>query len=319
MRASTASGSPPASASRRAPLGRPRRGAAGACECAAARRPFEAADIGGRGGVAVDRQVPDLAGAAVGAAQQLAPDHDPGADPDAEVHVDGGVQVGGGALPAFADHGQVDLVLRDHRASQRSGERLGERCVRPARDLRRQRDLAAQRLDHARRPDYRRPRPPAAAARVGCDLLRRVDELAEHALAGRTPAARRGEHPRGQLAAPEVGGEDEDLVGADVHAEHEAAVRAEPEAPRRAAGAARLRRVSAVLLEDVAVDQLVADLAHGGLRQPGHRDQLRPRRSAVRAERAEDACSVDPANQRRRVDDGGKRRGHAQKFDWLAT
>ena len=147
----------PLAASRSASAGEaPDRAAASASRASAAppNERLQAADVaaGADRTVAVDLDVPDVAGAAVRAPVDLAVEVDAAADAGADLHEEQVVgRVGDPAVP-LADGHDVDVVVHHDRAAVLAGEQLAHRVAVPARhDRRRDRHAVAEadRAGHA--------------------------------------------------------------------------------------------------------------------------------------------------------------------------
>ena len=101
----------------------------------------------------------DLAGHEVVAAVQRAVDQDAGADAGADEDERARVVTAGRAPPVLAEHGEVDVVLDDHRGPQRVLEDLAHRDLVPPFQVRRARDAAAAAVDGAGRAGRHREQP----------------------------------------------------------------------------------------------------------------------------------------------------------------
>ena len=100
--------------------------------------------------VRVDRDMPELAAVAVGAAEGLAADEDPAADADLGEHADEVVEIAGDALPVLGERGEVGLVVGVHGEPREPGGDLARnRDLRPA-QVRSPEEGPRLRLDDAR-------------------------------------------------------------------------------------------------------------------------------------------------------------------------
>jgi hypothetical protein len=241
-----------------------------------------------------------LARRAAMAAHEPAADDDPRAHPLAGQHADDVVDPGCDAPPAFADHGEVAVVLERHRRAQAARERrpeLGPRRQRAAVEHLPALGVHPAGASHADRQqagacDPRRPQ--RSGRRSACQRHPVAVPVDEGELLGEDLAA-------------EVGHRGSDLDLADVQPQHVTRPRPERQPPRRPAARPPLAVVVG-LLDPAEAHEIVGHRvdrrpreARGG-HQLGHPDR------AGAAQRVQDKAGVEAAQQFRRRDIGHVRR-----------
>ena len=177
----------------------------------------------------------------------------------------------GRAPPVLAEHGEVDVVLDDHRGPQRVLEDLAHGDLVPPFQVRRARDAAAAAVDGAGRAGRHREQPLGGRLGLAQQPAQRVGDAVEHG--GGVGRGRRRDHLVGQPLAPQVGHGQPGAGGAEVDAGHEAVAGVELHARRPASAA---RGPGPQVAHDAAAHEVRDQAPDGGSRKARRFDELGP-------------------------------------------
>jgi hypothetical protein len=228
---------------------------------------------------------------AISPAMELPVDQDPGADPGADEHERARLVSAGRPLPVLAEHGEVHVVLDQHRRAQRALQDLAHGHVRPPLQVRREGDDAGVGVHGARRARrhhqearHGRVRVAHQGAQVGGDPGQER---------GRADPGRRGHDAVRDPVAAQVGDGESGARGTEVDAGDVSVPRVELHERGTPSPA---RRPRAEVLHHAAADQVRGQAADGGRGEPGGGDELRSReRSRAVHGHVQHTLEVQPA------------------------
>ena len=218
--------------------------------------------------VVLDGGVAELAAEPAVAAEQLAAEHEPAADPDLARAVHEVADAGGRALPQLGERGEVGLVVEPDLQVRRGDafpQLLHERDIAPV-QVRRDQELAAGDVHQAGHRDRGADRPQTLRLdlqqRAARELAEPVQDLVDAAAAvvGRL-------HGLVARTAREVGGLDGDVVDVDLQPERHDAVAGDVHHEAGPAGGAAV--LGAALHQQPEVHQLAHQAGDRALVEPG--------------------------------------------------